>query len=337
MLNLEHVYKEIVQQLNVIIAYWEVDVIKYENMKFDILIDDVFTVINQDNTLTPVDNKKVLSIINDFEDGSWRYDKFQKFIWNNIKETALSYKERQALVDEGEDSVLTEAAKNLRLINDKEDSGEGGEIAEILLYGIMKNYYKALPVVPKIFYKQNSQDFAKGADSVHIVIEDETTFSLWLGESKFYNSIENARFDKIVDSVNNSISKGKLKKENSIITNVSDLNDLPEISDSLRNDIKSALDRNVSIDKIKPILNIPILLLHECDITKVATHLTDEYIEGIKNYHKDRATQYFKKQIAKCSGVDKYSEIKFHIILFPVPEKKKIVDKFTQKANVYRT
>lgn len=297
----------------------------------------IFSVINQDDALMPIENKRVLSIINDFEDGSWRYDKFQKFIWNNIKETALSYKERQALVDEGEDSVLTEAAKNLRLIDDKEDAGEGGEIAEILLYGIMKNYYKALPVVPKIFYKQNTQDFAKGADSVHIVVEDETTFSLWLGESKFYNSIENARFDKIVDSVNNSISKGKLKKENSIITNVSDLNDLPEISDSLRKDIKSALDRNVSIDEIKPILNIPILLLHECGITKAATHLTNEYIEEIKNYHKDRATQYFKKQIAKCSGVDKYSEIKFHIILFPVPEKKKIVDKFTQKANVYRT
>lgn len=306
-------------------------------MKFTILIDDIFSVINQDNTLAPITNKRVLSIINDFEDGSWRYDKFQKFIWNNIKETALSYKERQALVDEGEDSVLTEAAKNLRLIDDKEDSGEGGEIAEILLYGIMKNYYKALPVVPKIFYKQNTQDFAKGADSVHIVVENETTFSLWLGESKFYNSIENSRFDKVVESVNNSLGKDKLKKENSIITNVSDLNDLPEISDLLREGIKSVLNRNVSIDNIRTILNIPILLLHECDITKTANHLTDEYIEEIKNFHKGRATQYFKKQIAKCSGVDKYSEIKFHIILFPVPEKKKIVDKFTQKANVYRS
>jgi Domain of unknown function (DUF1837). len=306
-------------------------------MKFNILINDAFSVINQDSTLTPINNKRVLSIINDFEDGSWRYNKFQTYIWNNIKETALSYKERQALINEGEDSVLTESAKNLRLIDDKEDAGEGGEIAEILLYGIMKHYYKALPVVPKIFYKQNTQDFAKGADSVHIVVENETTFSLWFGESKFYNSIENSRFDKIVESVNNSISIGKLKKENSIITNVSDLNDLSDISDTLRENIKSALDKNVSIDSIKPILNIPILLLHECTITNTATHLTDEYIKEIINFHKDRATQYFKKQIRKCSGVDMYSEIKFHIILFPVPEKKKIVDKFTQKANVYRS
>lgn len=306
-------------------------------MRFEILIDDIFSVINQDDALMPIENKRVLSIINDFEDGSWRYDKFQKFIWNNIKETALSYKERQALVNEGEDSVLTEAAKNLRLVDDKEDSGEGGEIAEILLYGIMKNYYKALPVVPKIFYKQNTQDYAKGADSVHIVVEDGKTFSLWFGESKFYNSIENTRLNKVVESVNNSLGVEKLKKENSIITNISDLNDLPGMSDSLKEEIKSALNRNVSIDNIRAILNIPILLLHECDITKTTTHLTDEYTEKIKSYHKDRATQYFKKQIEKCSGVDKYSEIKFHIILFPVPEKNKIVDKFKQKANVYRS
>jgi len=306
-------------------------------MKFEILIDDIFSILNQDETLTPTDNKRVLSIINDFEDGSWRYDKFQKFIWNNIKETALSYKERQALINEGEDSVLTEAAKNLRLVGDKEDSGEGGEIAEILLYGIMKNFYKALPIVPKIFYKQNTQDYAKGADSVHIVVENEKTFSLWLGESKFYNSIENSRFDKIVESVNNSISKDKLKKENSIITSVSDLNDLPEIPDDLKTKIRVALNREVSIDHIRAILNIPILLLHECSITNSTTHMTDEYVEQIKEYHKDRATQYFKKQIKKCADVDKYSEIKFHIILFPVPEKQKIVDTFKKKADVYRS
>ena len=48
---------------------------------------------------------------------------------------------------------------------------EGSELAEILLYGIMHHHYKALPVVPKIFNKQNSNDNAKGADSVHIVLE----------------------------------------------------------------------------------------------------------------------------------------------------------------------
>ena len=56
---------------------------------FDILIDESFSVLNTDNTLTPTNNKKILSLINDFEGGDWRYVKFQEFIWNNIVETAF--------------------------------------------------------------------------------------------------------------------------------------------------------------------------------------------------------------------------------------------------------
>lgn len=307
-------------------------------MKFDILIDDIFYNYCLDSSLNPIDKKKILTIINDFEDGKWRFEKFQKFIWNNIKETALSVQERMSLVSEGEDSILTEAAKKLRLIDDPHDvyNGKGGEIAEILLYGIMRSHYGALPVVPKIFYKQNKQDFAKGADSVHIVIEDENNFSLWFGESKFYNSIENARLQVIVNSVNESLKLDKLKKENSIITNITDLDHFEEISPEMRVKIKSFLSQGESIDLIKPILNIPILLLHECEITSKTTEYNDAYKNEIINHHKERATKYFEKQINTCGNIHKYSEIKFHIILFPVANKKEIEDKFILKANSYK-
>ena len=305
-------------------------------MHFEILINDFFSTVNLDSTITSIDNKKVLSICNDFENGLWRYEKFQKFIWNNIKETALSSKERSSLITEGEDSLLTESAKNLRLSESEDDIGRGSELAEIALYGIMKNVYGALPVVPKIFYKQNRNDNAKGADSVHIVVEGNDKFSLWFGESKFYNSIENARLDKIIASVKESLSIEKLKKENSIITNVSDLNDLDGICDSLKERIKNILSPNTSIDTIKPILNIPILLIYECKITKETTEFNEEYKNSIIEHQKIRATEYFKKQIDRCSDVHLYSEIKFHIILFPVPEKKPIIDKFILKAEAFR-
>lgn len=306
-------------------------------MKFDIIINDDFSNYCLDTTLSPTANKKILSIANGYENGKWRFERFQKFIWNNIKETALSAAERKALVLEGEDSMLTEAAKKLRLIDDPHDkyNGKGGEIAEILLYGIMRKHYNAIPVVPKIFYKQNKSDFAKGADSVHIVVESPSTFSLWFGESKFYNSIKNARLQTIVNSVNESLKLEKLKKENSIITNISDLNHFDEISEELREAIKSFLAQDETIDKIKPILNIPILLLHECEITKLATDYDDDYKNKIVEYHKDRATEYFRKQIVTCGAVHKYAEIRFHIILFPVADKKEIEKKFFQKATSY--
>ncbi|WP_332453950.1 DUF1837 domain-containing protein [Chryseobacterium aquaticum] len=306
-------------------------------MKFEILINEQFSSCTIDSTLSPVENKKLLSIVNDYEDGKWKDAKFQNFIWNNIKETALSYKERQSLALDGEDSVLTQAAANLRLSDSPDDIGKGSEISEIFLYGIMKNHYGALPIVPKIFYKQNSQDNAKGADSVHIVIEGEDSFSIWFGESKFYNSVENARFDEIISSVKDSLTLKKIKKENSLITNLSDINDFEQISPELRKRIVSFLSNDTSVDLIKPILNIPILILFQCAITNGTTSFTEEYKNQIIEHHKERATNYFRKQIIKCTDVHMYSEIKFHLIFFPVPEKKAIVDKFIAKAKVYRS
>src|SRR5690606_55449 len=154
-------------------------------MKFEVIVNDFFENLKQDITITQTNNKRVVGILNDYEDGKWRYDKFQKFIWDNIKETALSHSERKALLSDGESSILTESAKKLRLVEATDAIGRGSEIAEIVLYGIMKHQYKALPIVPKIFYKQNKKDEAKGSDSVHIVIESPDSFSLWFGESKF--------------------------------------------------------------------------------------------------------------------------------------------------------
>ncbi|WP_413514135.1 DUF1837 domain-containing protein [Myroides odoratus] len=305
-------------------------------MKFEVIVNDFFENLKQDMTLTQTNNKRVVGILNDYEDGNWRYDKFQKFIWDNIKETALSHSERKALLSDGESSILMESAKKLRLVEATDAIGRGSEIAEIVLYGIMKYHYKALPIVPKIFYKQNKKDEAKGSDSVHIVIESPVSFSLWFGESKFYNSIENARLDTIVESVKDSLSLEKIKKENSIITNLSDINDFDEINDSLRESIKKSLSQDISIDNIKPLLNIPILLLYECEETKNETIYSDNYKQKMIEYHKERATEYFKKQIHKCTDIHLYEEIKFHIVLFPIADKKTIVDKFIQIAQVYR-
>ncbi len=303
-------------------------------MEFRILFDCAFSEINLDQALTPIDKKFSISLLNDFEDGQWRYSKFQSFIWDNIAETSLSFKERESLVNH---SLLVAAAKNLRLTDsDKEDIGRGSELAEIVLYGLMKHHYQALPVVPKIFYKQNSQDNAKGADSVHIVLEPDNLFSIWFGEAKFYKSIEDARLSSIASSVENSLKTDKLKKENAIITNVQDIDDLI-LDETLKEKIKQTLSNKTSIDDLKPRLHIPILILHECEITKNAKALDENYLEKVKTFHRDRATSYFKKQIKQLNpSVHLYSDISFHIILFPVPSKKNIVDRFVANVQHYK-
>lgn len=303
------------------------------NMDFEILVDDSLSNLDTGESLEYIGNKNVLSIVNDFEDGQWRYGKFQNFIWDNIAETSLSFNERQCLVNHSH-SLLTASAKNLRLTDKVNDISKGSELAEIVLYGVMKHHYGALPVVPKIFYKQNSQDNAKGADSVHIVVKDND-FSLWFGEAKFYNSIQDARLSSIIQSVDNSLKTDKLKKENSIITNVHDLDRMLEDGD-LKTRIKDALDNKTSIDELKPKIHIPIFILHECETTKQQATLSSDYKASICAYHIERANTFFKKQISSLKNIHLYEEITFHIILFPVPGKKMIVDKFIKNVEHYK-
>lgn len=304
-------------------------------MDFEILIDDFFLKLDASSNLVPVKNKRVLSLVNDYEDMQWRYEKFESFIWDNIALTALSEQEREKLSDRSHSKMIA-SAKNLRFTDNPNDIGKGSELAEIVLYAIMHHHYKALSVVPKIFYKQNVQDNAKGADSVHIVLDDKDDFSLWFGEAKFYNSIDDARLPSVVKSVGNSLVTNKLKKENSIITNMPDIDALVKNSDLVKK-IKAALSNQISIDQIKPKLHIPILLLHQCEITSAAIELTDDYRNKIKTYHLDRAKAYFNKQIESLEGtVTKYSDITFHIILFPVPDREKVVNEFIADVTHYK-
>lgn len=301
-------------------------------LPFQVIVECPFRDITLNKDLKPIDKKYCLCMVNDFEDGAWMLDSFMEYIWDNIAETALSAEERAALGNRPS-TLLTNAARNLRITD---NDVTGGEIAEILLYAVMKNFYGALPVVPKIFYKQNANDFAKGADSVHLVIEDGGKFSFWLGEAKFYDSIENARLGKIVKSVHDTLTKDKIKKENSIVIGLKDIDNLGIQSDIV-DTIKSLLGRDVSIDRLKPHLHIPILLLHQCEITEGAKALSDEYKTAIVKKYTDRATSYFQKQILECKDdIYLYSEVTFHLILIPVPNKMQIVNKFIERANIYR-
>ena len=299
---------------------------------FEVLIDDEL-MSALDTSFNSKGNEKVFSLLNDFEDGKWRFQKFQNFIWNNIIEAALSQDEKEKLAGQYQSSLI-EAAKNLRL-TDEHETGKGSELAEILLYGIMKHYYKGLPAVPKIFYKQNNQDNAKGADSVHIVLEDNDDFSIWLGEAKFYKDLD-AAMGAAIDSIKEALGTEKLKKENRIITGLNDIDKLLEDNKGLRTKIKLFLDNGNSIDDFKLKLHIPILLLYECEKTKNNTIMSNKYRIEIKAFHISKAREYFDKQIEQLNSIPQYTDIKFHLILFPVPNKQDIVDKFISNVKFYK-
>lgn len=303
-------------------------------MVFRKLLDENLSVQDDSGVEISVEKKLILSFACEFQDGKWLYRQFQQFVLDNIVDTALNQRERAALSGRHH-SALVEAAKNLRLTDKSDDIGSGSELAEAVLYGVMRHHYGALPVVPKIFYKQNSKDNAKGADSVHItVVEDD--FHLWIGEAKFYNSIDSARLASVIKSVGESLRSDKLSKENSLICNLGELDacvDNPEMVQR----IKSALSPDATMDSIKPRLHVPILLLHECSITAATKSWSTDYEVEIIAFHRDRARDYFIRQLKALEAeVFKYEEIAFHVILIPVPSKAEVVERFLGSVEYYK-
>ena len=209
---------------------------------------------------------------------------FQNFIYNNIAETALKAEERIKIVDDSY-SCLVESAKHLRLIDKdgvdeetkKKDKGRGSEIAEIVLYGIMKHHFNAIPAIPKIYYKQNDKMNALGDDSVHIVLTKDGDFQIWLGEAKFYNDLEDKRFGEPLDSIAQMLNPAIIRKEIGILTGLNELDVVLRDNLEMLEKVKSVLKNFTSIDEIKERLHVPILLLHECEITNCATRLSEEY------------------------------------------------------------
>ncbi len=300
-------------------------------MKFNIVVDDSLTNFCDLPGLAPIDRKSLLSFCNDYEEGVWCHAKFHRFIWSNVAQTALSEDERDSLAGDAAD-VIARAAKRLRLTKDEtpETKGAGSELAEIFLYGIMRKHFGAIPAVPKIFYKQNVKDNAKGADSVHITVADGD-FQIWYGEAKFYNSIKNARLGDIIASVGNSLQSDKIRKENSIITGVCQLKKYISDPDMLE-ELRYLLDEDTTTDRMKPKLHIPILILHECDILAGKDDFNDTLKDELIKHHMERANAFFKKQINQLSSIIKYEQISFTLILFPVPKKEEILDAYISRV-----
>ena len=312
--------------------------------KFDILIDDSFVNFNPNSVeITPDTNDFLISLVNGFEEGHWMKKNFQNFIYNNIAETALKAEERMKMIDNSY-SCLVESAKHLRLIDKdsadedakKKDKGRGSEIAEIILYGIMKHYFKAIPAIPKIYYKQSDNMNAFGDDSVHIVLTEDNDFQIWLGEAKFYNDLDDKRFNEPLKSIAQMLNSTIIRKELGILTGLNELDIVLSDTPEMLEKVKGILKNFTSVDEIKKRLHVPILLLHECKITNGATTLSEEYKNQIITYHYERATIFFKKQIVKFNDYPDYDKIQFHLILFPVPNKSEIVEWFITRAKILR-
>lgn len=295
-----------------------------------------FKIVIEDDWLVPPNHHHCLSdlnhhlcgICNDYEDEEWWLDKFMRFVWDSVSQTALTRRAETMLKnEEAYHSIQELSLNNLRKCLNSSNSGKGSEVAEIVLYGIMRRHFRAIAAVPKIFYKQNPNVPVHGADSVHIIVDERSgEFSVWYGEAKFYKSFESA-LSSLLDSVESSLEKRAITKENQILVNLRDL-DYCVSDTNVRNNIVEFLSENTSMDEIKKILHVPMLLLCESSMVSEYKCFSDECRQKFESKFLAIANSYFETQKERLKSLCGYERINFHLVLFPVKSKEEIMERF---------
>ncbi|UXL05229.1 HamA C-terminal domain-containing protein [Achromobacter xylosoxidans] len=91
-----------------------------------------------------------------------------------------------------------------------------GEVGEITLHAICRDFFGTIPFAPRVHYLTASNDVVKSFDMVHVKYLEEDNFELWLGEAKFFKDANEA-ITSAIASVTAHIDAGFLKSEKLIL------------------------------------------------------------------------------------------------------------------------
>ena len=247
-----------------------------------------------------------------FEGGEWRYDQLAEHIVEWLPEFALNDREFSALNGVNARRALRAAAET---IYNSSKYGSRGEVGEILLHAIIRQEFGSIPAISKVFFKDSPNDTVKGFDAVHVV-EASDGLELWLGEVKLYQDVASAVRD-VVDELNRHTRIPYLRSEFAAIWRKVD-QDHPH-----RTALEPLLAGNVTMDEVFKRLCIPVLLTY--DSATVAAHSrTDAAYEGA-------ITSEFEKHHQRFRSASLPSEIKIILILLPMNNKARLLERFDAK------
>lgn len=250
-----------------------------------------------------------------FERGEWRNNQLADHVMEWLPEFALDYSE---LSEISHANALRMTKKAAKIVYKTEKYGSRGEFGEILLHIAIRQVYKTVPAVSKIYYKSAVNETVKGFDAVHVVKRGDD-LELWIGETKFYEKLSKAIYD-VSKEITDHLETDYLRSEFILIKNKID----PKWPEAVK--LKSLLHENSSLDDVFQRVCIPILLTYDSDVVDKSNVCDEEYKENIKN---ELLTSYesLRKKL-KSEYKNKFSQdfpLTAHVILVPLKEKKKLI------------
>lgn len=187
-----------------------------------------------------------------------------------------------------------------------------GEIGELLLHAICRDFFDTIPIAPRVFYLTSSNDVVKSFDLVHVRYSP-TGPELWLGEAKFYaDGLDGIK--AAVNSLNDHLEQGFLNREKLILG--------PQVSTNVPDyqRIRDLLSEQTSLDELFRTAIFPIGIVCESNATANASTICEQYISDLA----DELSNLSKTLVD--SGLP--NKVRLLLIYLPLGSKQQLADAF---------
>lgn len=247
-----------------------------------------------------------------FELNVWRKDGFANHLFEWLPEYALP--EPELSIDHANAFVKLQQAA-IRVYTTAQ-SGRRGEIGEITLHALCREFFGTIPISARVFYKSSSNDVVKAFDLVHVRFPDAGDVEIWLGESKYYVNAELA-INAALASIRAHIDHGFLTDQKLILG--------PQIPKTTPNyDIVSSIFASQSsLDDLISAAVFPVAILAQSGSAAAATKISDSYKASLIEELKALTLKVRKSGLA--------SQLRILLIYVPLGSKKALTEAFDKK------
>jgi hypothetical protein len=269
--------------------------------------------------LDVAENRQVNCICPGFELRKWRFNRLAGHLIDWLPDFSIRHADLPPQIEN-----ITDYRKLIEIAAERiyktEKSETRGEIGELLLHAICRQFSGTFPAISKVYYKDSSNDVVKGFDLVHIRHNQPTDdLELWLGEAKFYKSGTEAVTDAI-KSIRKHLDAGFLTSEKVLLGGkISD--DTPGYSK-----LKWLFDRDTPLDQIFQRLVIPVLIAYN---SSSASSYRDE-----QSY--DSALMSETTKLQKVLSAKLPTNISMYCFYFPMDTKEKLIASFDERLGGFR-
>lgn len=254
-----------------------------------------------------------------YEQGKWRAEQLADHVFEWLPEFALGYSEYATL---NHADAVRKMRRAARTVYGTDKYNRRGEFGELLLHIVLRQVFGTLPAISKLFFKDSANDTVKGFDAVHVLVANDGSLELWLGEVKFYEDVHKAVAD-VVEELEKHTQVEYLKAEFAAILNKVDAQ-WPHAAK-----LNQLLSPNTSLDDVFAIACIPVLLTYDSKTLAAHSIKSAEFLteldEELRGHHK-----------LFCGKVG-LPKVKVHLVLLPLSTKKVLVDVLHKRLETWQS